>query len=177
MKKCSAAFLLVMIVATLAVGVQKPDDGINYLSPEGRYRVLFPAQPKLTSQLNTNSEGLKFTQYLASAGDENSLYMVGYFDLAAGVTYSLDKARDGMMKAVNGTLVSEAPITLDGNVGRELLASVTDANGVDYLVTARLYNVDMRVYVVQFLRAKLADDKVLAAKAARFFDSFQLVKS
>lgn len=177
MKKCATAILLLMLVATLTVGVQNPDQWIKYASPEGRYTVSLPAEPKLTSQESTNSEGLKFTQYMASVGDGNGYYMVAYFDLAAGVTYSLDKARDGMLKAVNGTLVSEGPINLEGNPGRELLASVTAADGVDYLVSARVYQVDSRVYILQFLRAKASDDKVAAARAAKFFGSFQIVKS
>lgn len=176
MKEFTAAVLLVTIVATLAFGVQKPDDWIKYTSTEGRYTVSLVAQPKVTSQESNNSEGLKFTQYMASVGNGASYYMVAYFDLDPGVTYSLEKARDGMLKAVNGTLVSEGPINLDGNSGRELLASVT-ADGLDYLVSARVYHVDSRVYILQFLRAKSVDDKASAANGAKFFDSFQLVKN
>ena len=178
MKNLVLAFLaLILINAASVFGFQTSTEWIKYDSPEGRYSVLVPSQPKLTTQEAANADGGKVPQYLASASDANALFLIAYFDLVPATTFSLDKARDGMLKAVNGTLVSEGSISLGGNPGRELKASVTGTDGVDYLVYAKVYDLDQRVYILQFIIAKTADDGVAAAKAAKYFDSFKVTKA
>jgi hypothetical protein len=155
---------------------QGATEWIKYDSPEGRYSLSVPAQPKLTTQESAAASGEKFPQYLANVYDGNNLFLIAYFDLPPETTYSLDKARDGMLSAVKATLISEGSISLDGTTGRELKASVAGPDGVDYLVYARIYNVERRVYILQFIVAKSADDSVAAARSAKYFNSFKVTK-
>src|SRR5437868_6847801 len=113
-KKKTLAACLILIMAALANGFQSATEWVKYDSKEGHYSVLFPEQPKLTSQEGTSPTGEKVAQYMAGVSDSNSLYSVGYFDILPNKTYSLDKGRDGMISAVNGTLVSEDAISLGG---------------------------------------------------------------
>jgi hypothetical protein len=189
MRKYSAALSLLLMSASLALSIQKSDDWIAYTSPEGRYSVLLPAQPTLSTQESTAANGEKFPQYLASvvaAGDV--VYMMAYFDTVPGTVFSADAARDGMVKAVKGTLISENAISLAGYSGRELRVLTTPippppAEGakptepVEYIVRARFYEADKRVYVVQLIFPKSLENDAWAAKAAKYFDSFQLVKN
>src|ERR1700687_5864200 len=105
MKRASAT-ALVLISAALLFGLQAQTDWIKYNSPEGRYSILLPGEPKLSTQEGTTKEGQKFPQYLAASPDSSdALCMVGYFDVAAGLTFSFDNGRDGMVAAIKGTLI------------------------------------------------------------------------
>jgi hypothetical protein len=169
------ALLTLMLINGLSLfGIQDSTEWVKYNSAEGRYSVLLPTQPRLIAQEATSADGEKFPQYMASAADARAVFLTGYFDHLPGTTFSLDKARDGMVQAIKGTLVSESPISSGGNPGREIKVSMTGANGVEYLVQARFYDVDKRVYLLQFIIAKANDDNVSAAKAKRYFDSFNL---
>lgn len=60
MKRASAT--AVLISAALLFGLQAQTDWIKYNSPEGRYSILFPGEPKLSTQEGTTKEGQKFPQ-------------------------------------------------------------------------------------------------------------------
>ena len=178
MKKLVLAFLaLILINAASVFGFQTSTEWIKYDSPEGRYSVLVPSQPKLTTQEAANADGGKVPQYLAAVGDSTGSYLIGYFDLTPGGTYSLDKGRDGIVNAINGTLISEGDISLGGKPGRELKIAAVGSDKVDYVVFARVYSMDKRIYILQFIIAKSDDDKTAAANSGRYFDSFKVTKA
>ncbi|MBC8030467.1 MAG: hypothetical protein H7Z16_10180 [Pyrinomonadaceae bacterium] len=175
MKKCVTAILLILTTASFALSVQEPAEWIKHSSPEGRYSVLLPAQPTIGTQESATADGEKFTQYKATLVEGNGVYLIGYFDCVAGTTYSLDKGRDGMVEAVKGTLLSESAISLGGSPGRELKVAARTPNGTEFILSTRIYDVDKRVYVLQFVSPK-SEDGNGSAKATRFFDSFQVTK-
>src|SRR4051794_30025222 len=113
MKKSLAACLLLMI-STVANGFQTASELVKYVSVEGRYSALFPKQPDLKTQEATPSVGGKVTQYMAQATDSDSMYLVSYWDILPETTFSLDKAREGVVAAVKGTLLSSDAISLGG---------------------------------------------------------------
>jgi hypothetical protein len=173
MLKKTLAACLVLLMATLANGLQPAADWVKYTSAEGRYSVLVPQQPTLNSQEATASTGETFTQYMAQTSDADSYYMLSYFDYTPGMAFSLDKGRDGMVTAVKGTILSEQPITLGGHPGRDLKVSATSQN-IPLIIRARLYNIGTRVYIIQHMFTKASDTAAVAARTARFFDSFKL---
>jgi hypothetical protein len=188
MRKYFAAILLLLMSASLALSIQKPDEWIKYTSPEGRYSVSLPAQPKLNMQEATTADGQRVPIYRASVDEPGVTFMTGYFDSVSGTTFSADAARDAMVKRINGTLISESAISLGGYPGRELkvltkLVPVQAAEGakpaeaIECVVRARFYEADKRVYVLQFIFPKSLDSDALAAKATKYFDSFQVVKN
>jgi len=176
MKKFTTAILILLMGAPLALSVQKPADWIRHVSLDGRYSVLMPAQPTLGTQEAASPDGAKFTQYKATFADDSGIYLVAYFDHVPGTTFSLEKARDGMVQAVKGTLLSDSAINLEENPGRELRLTAS-SEGIEFLLRAKFYNVGTRVYVLQFIVPKSRDTSATAADAARFFDSFQLTKT
>ena len=176
MLKKSLAVCFLMIMASLAQAVQTPPDWVRYSSTEGRYNVLVPKEPSLNTQEGSASTGEKFIQYMAEASDTDSFYSITYFDYASNMNFSLDKARDGMVNAITGTLLSEQAISLGGYPGRELKISAKHA-GFDLLVRARIYDIGRRVYSLQQVVQKSADSPTVAEKATRFFDSFKLTQN
>ncbi len=175
MKKASIT-LLVLLIAALPFALQGQTGWIKYNSPEGRYSVLFPGEPKLTTQDTTAATGEKMLQYLAMSSDSGAVYMVGYFDSAANMTFSFDKARDGFVAAVKGTLLAEKAISLDGNPGRELkvLAKISEAD--ELIMMVRFFQAGMRIYVIQLIVPKSSEAATSAEKNVNYFDSFQITK-
>jgi len=170
------AVLFLLISPVLTQGVQSHDEWVKYTSKEGRYSVLVPSQPTVDSQEATSAGGDKFIQYKASVIGAGVVYMIGYFDYSPGTSFTFDKARDGMIDAVKGILLSEQSINLGGAPGRELRLSTKDSSGAEYLMLARFYDVDRRVYVLQFITAKSSETE-FERRANRYFDSFQVVKT
>ena len=161
--------------AAPALSVQAPDEWIKYTSLEGRYNVLLPGQPTVSTKA-ASAAGANLTQHKAALFDSAVGYMIGYFDYTKTMNFSLDGARDGMIGAVKGTLLAEKSISLGGYPGRELRVLAKDASGTEYLTRARYYDINRRVYVVQFIIPKSAEAES-AAKASKYFDSFQVAKN
>ena len=176
MKRVLAPLFLLLVCAAAALGVQN-STWINYTSAEGRYGVSLPSNPVEGTQESATAEGTKFTQYKATLVDGNTVFLIGYFDHVPGTVFSLDKARDGMLAALKGTLLTETSISIAGNPGRELKVLTKGEGGTEYLLRTRYYDVDKRVYVIQFIYPKADDDEVIAAKATKYFESFQIIKN
>ena len=186
MKKVLTGVLLVLLTASLAAtaqqATQQPDKWIAYTSPEGRYSVTLPEQPKLKTQESATADGEKFPQYLAIASDAQITFLVGYFDVVPGSIFSGDAARDAMVKKVAGNLISESPITLGVIPGRDLNValklSVPTAEGeparqIDYVDRMRMYEAGKRVYILQAFFPKAVESEA-AARVSKYFDSFQV---
>lgn len=175
--KTIAVAMLFLISAEPGFACQNSSDWIRYKSAEGRYSVLLPVQPAISTQERSTAAGEKVTQYKATASDGKATFLIAYFDHVPGTTFSFEKARDGMVAKINGTLLSESAIKLEGHRGRELKISVIGPDGTELLDRARLYDVHKRVYVLQVITVKSEDDSASAEKADRYFDSFQVTKT
>lgn len=151
---------------------QRP--GLRYTSTEGRYAAWFPKQPNLSTQQSNTADGKPLTQYLAIAGDDQSLVMVGYFDYPADIVFSLDKARDGVVNSVNGTQLEEHSISLGGSPGRQIKVAAKTAQGLEVVTRVRFYDVNRRVYILQCMVPKVLDSAAAAEKCEQFFDSFRV---
>lgn len=169
--------MFLLASASLALSIQTPQEWIRYNSAEGRYSVLLPSQPKSSTQESATAEGTKFTQYKATLIEGDAVFLLGYFDHVPGTVFSLDKARDGMVEAIKGVLLSESAISLGGSPERDLKVATKNEEGTELLLRTRFYDVDKRVYVLQLIIPKAEDDSAAAAKSVRFFDSFQVTKA
>ena len=147
---------------------------VRYTSPEGRYTVLLPTQPKLSSQQVTAADGTPMTQYMATASGPMGMLMIAYFDYPSGIVFSLDKARDGMINSINGTLVDEHSMSLGGAPGRQLKIMAQTEQGLEFIDRARFYDVKPRVYVLQCITPKTQDSPAIAERCEQFFDSFRV---
>jgi hypothetical protein len=174
MRKAVIPVVLLLLSTSLARAIQN-SEWINYNSTEGRYKVSLPAQPKLSTQESATADGQKFLQYMASVQDPDAIYLVGYFDHVAGTTFSADRARDGMVKAVKGTLVSERSISLSGYPGRELKVG-TKSDDSEYIILAKFWDTETRVYVLQVVFPKALESESVNIKATKYFESFQILK-
>lgn len=175
--KILASILLALMIPALANAVQVSDGWVKYAPDDARFSVLFPQTPATRVDSSTTKSGEKLTKYLTQAVDASgSGYVVGFTDysFALDPQKSLDAARDASIEAVKGALLREFTITIDGNSGREYLASAKIGE-TDYMVQARWYVVGgNRVYGLMYIHAKSLDQETAAKNAAKFFDSFKL---
>jgi hypothetical protein len=123
----------------------------RYSSLEGRYSVLLPKEPNLSTQ-----------------------QISGYFDYANDITFSLDKGRDGMVNAIKGTLLDEHSMSLGGAPGRQIKVVAKTEQGLEFIDRARFYDVKPRVYVLQCIIPKSLDSSAVAERCDQFFDSFRV---
>ena len=148
-----------------------PGSWIRYESPAGRYRILLPVQPTLTTEEAATADGVRFPQYLANATSPTEVCLTAYFDQVAGTVFNFDQARDGMVKAIPGTLLWEKSISLDGHHGREFqIAAKVEAT--DMIFRIRIYQVQTRIYVLQFISEKRLESPEIVRDSQKYFDSF-----
>jgi hypothetical protein len=172
MRKALTAFMMLFALA-LTIEAQSSGEWIRYISAEGRYNVAVPQEPKLSTQETTASTGEKIPQQLAASPDGNGVFMIGYFDYATPMTFSLDKARDGMLSTMRATLLGEETISLGTSSGRALKLLAKAPDDSEFLVRARYYDVGRRVYVLQCIFPKSEDSPAITEKCLRFLDSFK----
>lgn len=170
------AFVILVLISTgVGASFQGSGEWIKYNSLKGRYSVLVPGEPRLSRQEILTSNGKKVTQYRATASEANFAVFLGYYDYASAMTYSLKQARGGIVASL-GTLLSESEISLEGHPGLEMNISAKRPNETEFLVRVRIYDVDRRVYVLQFIIPRSEDNDISAQKATKYFDSFRITK-
>ena len=171
MRRVTIAVVLLLgsAPATMAQG----GEWTKYTSTEGRFGVSMPQEPKISNQETTAATGEKLPQYLAVSQDGKGVVMVAYFDIGE-MTFSFDKARDGMLAAMSATLMGEETISLGSSPGRalKLLAKVSD--GQEFIDRARYFQVGKRVYVLQCIFPKGEESSAIVEKCAKFIDSFKV---
>jgi len=161
-----------MLATVLVVAGQR--DWIEYHSREGRYSVSVPGEPKLTSQERTTPNGKKLQQYLASVLDGTRAFIIGYYDYPASMTFSFETARDEMVNRLNGRLLSEELVRLDGVPASEIRILAKTQGGTEIIDQARFTDIKKRVYLLQCIFPKDEDGPAVIAKCNRFTESFKL---
>ena len=150
-------------------------DWIKFNSPEGRFSVLLPHEPKFESVAATETSGI--TNYRYSDIESGYGFICEYFDVpSAGddVQSFLDTTRDGILKGAGATKVSEEKISLNSYPGRELQMSFTLKEGTEIIARTRIYLVDKRLYSITFMNVKSMDSALVADYAKKFFASFEV---
>ena len=170
MRKGIPAFMM-LVTSAIAIAAQGSGEWVKYTSPEGRYSVSVPHEPKISNQETTATTGEKVPQYLASSQDGNGVLMVGYFDIGE-MTFSFDKARDGMLAAMSATLMGEETISLGSSPGRSLKLLAKAPDGQEFIDRAKYFELGKRVYVLQCIFPKAEEGPATVDKCAKFFDSF-----
>jgi hypothetical protein len=150
-----------------------------FVSEEGRFTIASPGEFIESVQ----PVDLGFTEvdmYTYSVEYEGAYWAVHYNDYPqeimadADPAIVLDAATTAMADELNGILVDQNPITLDGYPGREILVETESIEGSDPIaVKVRLYLVDNRFYQVMVGYPQAATEQMPAIDA--YLQSFQLL--
>ena len=166
--------MLMMLAGVLltAAAASAQTEMKEYVSAEGRFRVLMPGTPTIETQNVTYADSnASATMYMASVdlGDD-ATYAVSYYDYPPGVANGtpeqiLAQARDASISGK--TLVWDVPIALGRVPGRAYRAVLGDGNVMEF----RIYLVGQRLYsMVVGATPKLFD----GLDRKTFFDSFTI---
>ena len=172
--KILATFILLASAATLAYGVQTETEWVNFTSPKALFTLLAPHELKLevdpqsTNETPTHS---RFNDFEGSYG-----FVIEYFE---DVTISdpekyLDATRDGIVKAIKGTLVGENKLSLDGHHGREITMSITTENGAVVFSRTRFYVAGTSMFSLSYVWRKDMDTAQAAKIGEKFFSSLKI---
>ncbi|MEO0897924.1 MAG: PsbP-related protein [Bacteroidota bacterium] len=178
------SFSLLVLLFTLALPTQaQVNEWYQYKSEEFGYSISFPGEPEAMDQKVPSAIG-ELTlniQYFAETneGAENFMYMTNcttYPDGALNLSDStgkkdfFDGAVNGATTNVNGELISQKKIMLDGHEGREMMVEIQEGTVV---VLARLYLVGNRMYMLQTMTQKGNENNKITKE---FMDSFKFIK-
>ena len=169
------ATFLVLFSATLAYGIQTETEWIKFTSPEGRFSLLLPNLPKLEVVPDPKNEKLTHNRF--SEFEQGYAFVIEYFDNMSITDREkyLDGFRDGLIREINGTLVQENKISLEGYPGRELELSITTSNGGNVLGRTRIYAVGSTLYSMSYLWRKDMDSNIASRISERYFSSIKLL--
>ncbi len=165
---------LTFAIGTVSVHASDQPEWKEFVSKEGRFKVLMPGTPK-ADKVATESDFGKGTLSMNVAQSGNVMYGANYSDFPPGIKKTpikqlFDSSRDGAVANLQGKLASEKDIKLGDHPGRELRIEVA---GGKQLFRARVFLVDQRIYQVVVLSSPEA---ATSKEADRFLDSFKLTE-
>ena len=167
------AMFCVLMSATLAYGLQTEAEWVKFTSPDGRFSLLLPHQPKLEVVHDPANDKLVHNRF--NGFEEGYGFVIECFDnlnITDPELY-LDRTRDGILETLKGKLLRESKVSLDAYPGRELELELT-ANGVKVSVTIRTYVVGSNLYSLSYIRRQDIDAAQAAKIGTRFFSSMKL---
>jgi hypothetical protein len=167
-----------------AVPTPAPTISKEYVSADGRFKILFPAAPNEIHETVETSMGKLPFHMLICPFTPTVSYHVVYMDYPINlesadlVKKALDSAREGSLKRIakeDPQVTKESDISIDGHAGRYLEIELKG----DAKTRMRYFVVENRVYVIG-LGSPKEKPKVLDATndyeaiATRFMDSFKI---
>jgi hypothetical protein len=177
----SIGLLIVLIVAVWpsgkgeksVAGSASPLRWQEFVSAEGRFRVLIPGTPKFKdSVVHTRLGSLPVKAYDLERDEYEFSVFFGDLDTEGLADISpeewIDAERTIYIARANARLVSEKSLSLHGYFGKERRYQLS----VGGFVARRMYAVNRRIYTVNLSRKK---QEVPEDVAARFFDSFEIL--
>jgi hypothetical protein len=191
MRNTLVVALFILVSAPIGLGVQPPSNAhgksvntypfqtetewIKFTSPEGRFSVLLPHEPKFETIKAT--EANEITNYRYSDIESGYGFICEYFDVKStgeDLQHFLDITRDGIVRGAGATLAGEEKISLSNYPGRELQLAFTLSNGTEITARTRIYLVDKRLYSLTFLHLKSMDASLASGISKKFFSSFEV---
>jgi hypothetical protein len=142
----------------------------EFRSAEGRFSVLFPAEPKASFN-PPDSSG--HSEHRFAVERNGGAFMVAYDDFApgrVGPQYAdevLTQAQKALLAGMNGKLREENPATLDGRPGKQIIFETADHT----VGKLRVFVGQNRLYQVLFVGPAGQES---SPDADRFFASFKL---
>ena len=146
----------------------------EYAIPTGAFSISMPTPPVIEKHAVDTDFGFIDTHIVLAKTGPSVAYAVVYCEYPQDALFCmapekyLNTASDQMVRKMNGDLISESQILLDGFPGKEI--KMTIPNGILHL---KLYAVGKRSYQIY---AVALDDSACHADARKFLTSFRLLK-
>lgn len=184
-KKVRVASIVILLLAPIVSAFQEVAPWQTFKSPEGKFSILMPTDPKVEVQ-DVDSVVGKLTLYSYSASSKAAYLMASYGDYpneptdAANAEKVLDGVRGGVLESIGGEVLSDSRIVLRGPAsssgatieypGREFSGKKIK-EGSEIYFSWKVYLVGRRLYQLAVITSK-AD--VTSPDVQKFLTSFQL---
>ena len=160
----------------LLIGCSR-SDWKEYVAPDGSFSVLLPKVPEERTMVVRNMAYGPMPVKEIMVEKDKLGFRLSWVDCPisslsnAPATESLDYARDSVIKVVQGELLGEKYISLNGYAGRYIrIATVGGAA----TVVANIYLVNDRIYMLQVICSK---EDAFRPEIQKYLDSFKLKSS
>lgn len=172
-----ASYIVAASMFNLTIHGCLPENPREYRSEEGGFKIVAPCQLKQEKAERQTAAGI--IAFHTHAGELRGRYWgVVHSDYPAAVVGSLGaetmllNGRNGFVAGVNGRLISDTAVTLNGHPGRRITVLATPEESAGLSLFARFYLVNNRLYQIV---AVMPTDKADSAKVNEFMDSFTLI--
>lgn len=140
----------------------------EFSSKDGNFVVQMPGVPVETKNM-INGTAFSTELHTFSVKIGSSVYGVSYFDFPKDVSLKtpeevINASRDGAISNINGRLLSEQPISLDGYPGKDVVIEVAKMPPM----RMRLFMMERRIYNLSAITTEAQD-------AEKFVTSFKLL--
>ena len=167
--------LYLVLITTVLIGCQLTGSK-TFTSDEAGFSISFPGSPTQDAQnVNTPVGAIIMHTFMIEKSD--SAYMVAYSDYPESLANQtppdviLSGARDGAVANVQGRLVSEIFISLQGHLGREILI---EAPAAEAFARVRIYLAGNRMYQIMALTS--TQQESLADEITSYLNSFVILE-
>jgi hypothetical protein len=171
MSKIARALPFTLVAVLLTAGHMAAQAWTNFSSAEGRFSILLPAKAAAgTFDLQTGS--IKVTAHAFTGLSQSIMVMCGYYDFPSppqDPEKVFDETRDGSIRSVHGTLLTEEKLAKDGYSGRRFRSTGLGNAFVD----EEVYLVGQRFYLITITTST----KTPSANIKKVFDSFHFTAS
>lgn len=171
MSKIAHALSCTLVAVLQMAGHMAAQEWTDFSSAEGRFSILMPAKAAArTVDLQTAS--IKVTAHTYTALSQSIMVMCGYYDFPSprqDPEEVFDETRDGSIRSVHGTLLTEVRLARDGYSGRRFRSTGLGNAFVD----EEMYLVGQRFYLITITTST----KTPNANIKKVFDSFHFTTS
>lgn len=174
--------VLIVGVMLTTGSAEKAIPWVDYTSPDGRFSISLPCSPKEVTKKNGEHVVHTLTAFVNEVEGNNQevklATVVSYQELPKPVLTRKDAQGflDGMQKGFcksDDKLLSAQDITIEGGLGREVYAELSEAPGRVY--RSRFYVMSYHTYSLLVVGGSF--ESVQSADANAFYDSFRIMKS
>jgi hypothetical protein len=147
----------------------------EFTSEEGRFSILVPRTPRETTETVETPVG-EIDEHSFIVIHGSITYIASYSDYPQNVLTSdpqavLDAFRNSAVTSVDGKLLSERSISINGYLGRELKIKIADDSDTA-IVRLRIYLVGNRLYYIYTLAL---EERASSSSIDKFLNSFKLL--
>jgi hypothetical protein len=176
--KSLSRILPLTLLMIVSIGVLHAQEVVK--SPKGKFTARlpngFPSANESSTNVPTAVGTLKMTTFMST--NEEAVCIIAYADYPAkafketDLEVMLDNTRDGAMEKINGEILREESITLNGYPGRSVYCSSSSGGSMIY-GRFDYYIVKSRLYQVVYMTSN--EEEVSHPNTEAFFDSFALI--
>lgn len=171
MTKIAIVLPFALLAVPLLAGHVVAQEWTEFSSAEGRFSILMPAKATAgTSDAQTGS--IKVTAHHFTALSQSIDVMCGYYDFPSAPSdpeKAFDGTREGSIRNVHGTLLTEKKLAKDGYPGRRFRSTGTG----NIFLDEEMFLVGQRFYLITVTTAT----KTPNANIEKVFDSFHFTVS